>query len=115
MSIHPSLSSASKTKRHRSVLKRFEKLRALFEKGKWQMGDDVFGLPKVKVLKIKFKKEKAAEKEEEAVVAATPAEGEVEAAEEAPKGKGQKGKEEKTPKKEKAPGPTKPQAQKGAK
>lgn len=101
MSIHPSLSSGSKTKRHRSVLKRFEKLRVLLEKGKWQLGDDVFGLPKVKLLKIKFKKEKVAEKEEGAAAAAAPAaEGGVKVTEKVPESKEQKGKEEKAPKKE---------------
>jgi small basic protein (TIGR04137 family) len=93
MSIHPSLSSASKTKRHRSVLKRFEKLRVLIEKGKWQEGDSVFALPKVKTLKIKVKKEKAKETEE-AAVAAVAGEGEVRATE-----TGQKEKEEEKPKK----------------
>ena len=96
MSIHPSLSSASKTKKHRSVLKRFEKLRILIEKSKWQVGDSIFGLPKVKTVKIKLKKEKAPEKEE-AAVATAPAEGEAKVAEAAPK---EKGKAEEKPKKE---------------
>ncbi len=70
MSIHPSLSSADKTKRHRSVLKRFEKLKVLMEKGKWLVGDSIFRLPKIKMLKIKIKKEKVEEKEEGAVATA---------------------------------------------
>lgn len=93
MSIHPSLSSASKARKHRSVLKRFEKLRVLMEKGKWQEGNSVFSLPKVKTLKIKVKKEKVKEAEE-AAVAAAPVEGEAKVAEAS-----QKEKEEEKPKK----------------
>lgn len=70
MSIHPSLSPADKTKRHRSVLKRFERLKVLMEKGKWLVEDSIFRLPKIKTLKIKVKKEKAQEKEEGAGAAA---------------------------------------------
>ena len=95
MSIHPSLSSASKTKKHRSVLKRFEKLRILIEKGKWQVGDSIFGLPKVKTVKIKLKKEKAKDAEK-AAVATAPAEGGAKAAEVTPK---EKKKAEEKPKK----------------
>lgn len=71
MSIHPSLSSADKTKSHRSVLKRFEKLKTLMEKGEWLVKDSIFRLPKIKTLKIKIKKEKAEEKEEDAVATAS--------------------------------------------
>ncbi len=64
MSVHPSLSSKGKGKRSRSVLKRFEKLKHLLEKEKWKLGNSVFGLPKVKTLRLKFKKaKKAAEAE----------------------------------------------------
>lgn len=59
MSIHPSLAS-SKSRRHRSVLKRFERIKALKEKDKWKEEDSVFGLPKLKIIRIKVKKEKAA-------------------------------------------------------
>lgn len=61
MSIHPTLSSAGKHKRHRSVLKRFERILTLKKEGKWKEGNSIFGLPKVKLLKIKVKKEKPAE------------------------------------------------------
>jgi len=67
MSIHPSLKSTEKEKKQRSVLKRSERIKMMQEKGKWKEGDDVFGLPKIKTLKIKIKKEKAAEKPEGAV------------------------------------------------
>jgi small basic protein (TIGR04137 family) len=63
MSIHPSLSSSQKDKKPRSVLKRIERLKIMQEKNQWKETDDVFGLPKIKTLKIKIKKEKAKEAE----------------------------------------------------
>ena len=60
MSIHPSLSSKDKGKRHRSVLKRFERLKEMLEKEKWKEGNSVFGLPKLKSLRWKLKKAKKA-------------------------------------------------------
>jgi len=42
------------------VLKRYERVRGLKEKEKWKEGDSVFGLLKLKILKFKLKKEKAA-------------------------------------------------------
>jgi small basic protein (TIGR04137 family) len=65
MAIHPSLSSSGKDKKARSVLKRTERLRIMMEKKAWKEGDDVFGLPKIKTVRIKIKKEK-----KEAAVAA---------------------------------------------
>jgi small basic protein (TIGR04137 family) len=59
MSQHPSLRSSGKDKKQRSVLKRYERISLLSEKEKWQDGDSVFGLPKVKIIKFKVKKEKA--------------------------------------------------------
>lgn len=58
MSIHPSLSISEKDKLTRSVLKRTERIRSMQEKGRWKEGDAVYGLPKIKSLKIKIKKEK---------------------------------------------------------
>ena len=81
MSQHPSLRGADKGKQHRSVLKRYEKLKTLKEKEKWdETKDSVFGLIKVKVVKFKIKKEKAAAVEGEAAApgagaAAAPAAG----------------------------------------
>lgn len=60
MAQHPSLRSKEKGKQHRSVLKRYERIKKLKEKEKWKDGDSVFGLPKLKILKFKIKKEKAA-------------------------------------------------------
>ena len=61
MSQHPSLRIGRRSKQHRSVLKRYERLQTLKGKEEWKEGDSVLGLPKVKTLRIKLKKEKAAE------------------------------------------------------
>ena len=61
MSQHPSLKSDAKGRAHRSVWKRFERLKFLVGKDKWGEGDSIFGLAKMKLLKIKIKKEKAAD------------------------------------------------------
>lgn len=58
MSIHPSLATSEKNKKQRSVLKRSERLRTMMEKGRWKEGDNVYGLPKIKTVRIKIKKEK---------------------------------------------------------
>jgi len=60
MSQHPSLRSSEIDKKHRSVLKRYERIKTLQEKDKWKEGDSVYGLAKVKILRFKIKKEKAA-------------------------------------------------------
>jgi len=70
MSQHPSLRSADKDKKHRSVLKRYERISILEEKEHWKNADSVYGLAKVKVVKFKVKKEKAAPAEEGAEGAA---------------------------------------------
>ena len=67
MSIHSSLRSGGSDKKHRSVLKRFERLKMLKDSNIWDEQKSVLGIPKVKMQKLKVKKEKA--------VAATPAEG----------------------------------------
>ena len=75
MSIHPSLGSSTKNKKQKSVLKRAERLKLMLEKGTWHEGDPVFGLPKIKTIRIKIKKEKAADKTVEGAAvegAATP-------------------------------------------
>lgn len=58
MSIHPSLAISDMDKKHKSVLKRTERLKMMQEKSQWKEGDKVFGLPKIKTLRIKIKKEK---------------------------------------------------------
>ena len=69
MSQHPSLRSKEKDKQHRSVLKRYERVRELKAKEKWEEGNSVFGLPKLKIIKFKVKKEKAAPATQEATAA----------------------------------------------
>lgn len=59
MSQHPSLAGSQKGKRHRSVLKRHEKLKYLMEKNKWEEKKSIYSLPKVKSIRFKVKKEKA--------------------------------------------------------
>ncbi|MFA5145199.1 MAG: small basic protein [Candidatus Omnitrophota bacterium] len=73
MSMHPSLALSDKNKKQQSVLKRTERLRILMEKGKWKEGDSVYGLPKLKTVRIKIKKEKAEKTETAATPAAAPA------------------------------------------
>ena len=75
MSQHPSLKSSDRLKQHRSVLKRYERLRILKEKGEWADDDSVYGLPKLKIVRFKIKKEKAEAAAEEGAVAAPGAEG----------------------------------------
>ena len=61
MSIHSSFKTADTMKRHRSVLSRLERIKLLAQKGSLSLQDSSFlGLPKVKHLKIRMKKEKAA-------------------------------------------------------
>ncbi|MFQ5952062.1 MAG: hypothetical protein ACE5JK_01480 [Candidatus Omnitrophota bacterium] len=82
MTQHSSLKGGSEGK-FRSVLKRFEKLKELIETDKWsEEKDSIFHLPKVKRIKFKIKKVKAAAEEEvpvegaaEAAVEGAPAEG----------------------------------------
>ena len=58
MSIHSSLRSSGKGKKHRSVLKRYERLKFLKDKNLWGEEKSVLGIPKVKMQKLKVKKEK---------------------------------------------------------
>ena len=74
MSMHPSLAGTEKGKKQRAVLKRVERIKWLAEKAQWKEGDKVFGLPKIKALRIKIKKEKA-EKAEATAEGAAPAAG----------------------------------------
>jgi small basic protein (TIGR04137 family) len=88
MSIHPSLTVSEKDKKARSVLKRTERIRQMLDKGNWKEGSAVYGLPKLKSLRIKIKKEKVekAEVAADGTAAAAPAAGGAkEAAKAAPK------------------------------
>ena len=50
---------------NRNVLNRAERLEKLQETDRWQEGDSVFGLPKVRIEKVALKKRKKAKKVEE--------------------------------------------------
>jgi len=103
MTQHASWKAGGKEGAFRSVLKRFEKIKELFEKDKWSEEESVYHLPKVKRIKFKIKKVKAAAEEEGAlaVEGAAPAEGAAAPAEGAApaggagKGKAEGGKKEK--------------------
>lgn len=69
MSIHSSLRSAGAGNKHRSVLKRYERLKSLQDKHLWDDSKSVLGLPKVKMQKLKVRKEKAAAPAEGAAAA----------------------------------------------
>jgi len=80
MSIDKSLKMKGKLVRPRNVFTRVERIKILKEEGKWEPTMSVFGIPKVKSVKIKRKgkSEKKAAKAEAAaeatpVAAATPA------------------------------------------
>ena len=66
MSQHPSLKASKTGKKLRTVLKRYERFFKLKDKGVLQDDSSVFGMPKLKIVRTKIKKEKAAEKPEEA-------------------------------------------------
>ncbi len=66
MGLHSSLRRAGKSGKFRSVLKRTERIKWLMEKGLWKSESRVYGLPKVKVVKLKAaKKEKPKEEKKE--------------------------------------------------
>ena len=65
MSIDKSLVSRSLLVRHRNVLTRSERMKILTKDGLWQEESSVFGLPKVKTIKIRKKTKEAKEKTEE--------------------------------------------------
>lgn len=58
MSLHSSLKATQQGKggTQRSVLKRFERIRTLLSQGRWTAEQSIFGLPKLKQLKIKARK-----------------------------------------------------------
>lgn len=62
MSKHSSLKFSHLDIQHRNVLKRGERLKLLKEQGKLKEISSVFKLPKIKIIRIKAKKEKAEEK-----------------------------------------------------
>jgi small basic protein (TIGR04137 family) len=79
MSIHSSLRIAGKMAGQRNVWTRAERIAALRKLGRWQDGDRVLGLPKVRTrFRVKTKK---APKAEDGAAAAAPAVAEAAAAE----------------------------------
>lgn len=71
MSLHKSLKSRNRLTRARSVLTRLERLLQLTDQGRWQEGQSVFGLPKVKTFRPKARKKVAKPKEDAETVGAT--------------------------------------------
>ena len=64
MSIHSSLRSDKHAAGSlRNVMKRYERVRHLMTHGSWDDGRSVFGLPKIKQMKLKARKAAAKEKE----------------------------------------------------
>ncbi len=65
MSIDKSLITKGKLTRHRNVLTRAERIKVLTNENLWEDGRSVFGLPKVKTLKVRKKAKVEKEKTEE--------------------------------------------------
>ncbi len=65
MTIDKSLKVQRGLIKNRSVLTRTERIARLIDADRWQEGDPVLGLPKVRVIKISLKKKKKVKKEEE--------------------------------------------------
>ncbi len=65
MTIDKSLKVRKGLMKNRSVLTRPERLAKLMEADRWQEGDPVYGLPKVRVVKLSLKKKKKTKNEEE--------------------------------------------------
>ena len=76
MTIHKSLVTRGKLAQHRNVLTRAERIARLQEEERWKEGDTVFGLPKVRNIKMKArkkaKKAEATAEETGEAAAATP-------------------------------------------
>ena len=70
MTIDPSLRVRAGSIQNRNVLSRAERLQKLKDTERWSEGTSVFGLPKVRVIKLALKKKKKAKAEEGAEGAA---------------------------------------------
>jgi len=65
MTIDKSLKIKAGSTKTRNVLTRSERLEKLIETDRWQEGDGIYGLPKVRVQKISLKKKKKVKKADE--------------------------------------------------
>lgn len=65
MSIHSSFRTGGSAVKHRNVLSRLERLEKLEAADRWNAEDGLFGLPKVRSIKIAMKKKKKKTDEEE--------------------------------------------------
>ena len=65
MTIDKSLKIKAGSTKQRNVLTRAERLAKLIETDRWQQGDSIYGLPKVRVQKISMKKKKKVKKVDE--------------------------------------------------
>lgn len=65
MTIDKSLKIKAGSTKTRNVLTRSERLEKLIETDRWQEGDGIYGLPKVRVQKISLKKKKKVKKAED--------------------------------------------------
>ncbi|HMO15424.1 MAG TPA: small basic protein [Pirellulaceae bacterium] len=65
MSVDKSLKIKSGSVKQRNVLKRVERLKQLMDTDRWNEGDSILGMPKVRVQKISLKKKKKVKTEEE--------------------------------------------------
>ena len=70
MTIDKSLKVKAGMLRSRNVLTRAERLEKLQAADRWSEGDNVLGMPKVRVQKLALKKKKKVKKEEEETAAA---------------------------------------------
>ena len=59
MSLHPSLRVDSAGAQERTVLTRIERIKDLMKKGVWSEEQDINGLPKTKIVRVKARKTKA--------------------------------------------------------
>lgn len=75
MSLHRSLVTSSRARRHRNVLSREERIAKLEEEGRWDEERSVFGLPKVRSIKPVVSGKKKKKEEKPAAAEGVPAEG----------------------------------------
>ena len=66
MTIDKSLKIKAGAAKMRNVLSRPERIAKLADDDRWQEGDPVYGIPKVRVVKLSMKKKKKVKKEDEA-------------------------------------------------